>query len=210
MNEATDEDEIPKGYIGTGKAADILGVCTKTLERWRKNGKIKYIRPSTRYYYYVQEFFDIEEPEIERTNYIYARVSTRGQIKDLEYQLQYLQSQYPNHTPIKDIASGLNFKRKGLKTILEQANKGTIGDVVVAHKDRLCRFGFEAIQWIIESGGGKIVVLDSEENSKEEELVQDLIAIITVFSARVHGLRSYKSKIEKDKTLLEPNTEENN
>jgi excisionase family DNA binding protein len=202
-------DKIPE-YVTTKKATEILGVSSKTLYRWKKQNKIKFIQPGKRNYLFnVKNFFE-EEIEEPKNNFIYARVSTRGQLKDLESQLTFLKNKYPGYKEIKDIGSGLNFKRKGLKTILEHANKRTLGEVVVAYKDRLCRFGFEAIQWIIESNGGRLVVLNRKETSPEEELVNDLIAIITVFSARIYGLRSYKSKIKEDTTLLLNETKENN
>jgi hypothetical protein len=96
---------------------------------------------------------------------------------------------------IKDIGSGLNFKRKGFNSILDFAIKGDIQEVVVTHKDRLCRFGFELIERIItEYSNGKIVVLNQEKTSPEKELVDDLISIVTVFSSRLYGLRSHSIK----------------
>lgn len=98
---------------------------------------------------------------------------------------------------MKDIGSGINFKRKGLKTILESAINGDKLKLVVAHKDRLCRFGFELIEWIIKRNHGEIVVLSKSELSPQAELTQDLLTILHVFSCRMHGLRSYKDKIGK-------------
>jgi len=121
-----------------------------------------------------------------KQNICYARVSTRSQKEDLERQINYFREKYPNHRIINDIGSGLNFKRKGLQTILDIAIKGNLGELVVTHKDRLCGFGFELIQGITEKySNGKILVLDKKETSPEQELSNDLISIITVFSARV-------------------------
>ena len=105
---------------------------------------------------------------------------------------------------------GLNFKRKGLKTILEYAYRGEIEELVVAHKDRLCRFGFELVEYpITVFSKGKIVVLNNSQSSPHEELTEDLLAILTVFSARSNGLRKYKSSIEKDSDISKYKTKEN-
>ena len=106
-----------------------------------------------------------------------------------------MQSKYPQAKIVKDIGSGISFKRKGLKTILESAINGDKLEIVVAHRDRLCRFGFDLVQWIIGRSGGTVVVLKQTDLSPEQELTQDLLTILHVFSCRMHGLRSYKNKI---------------
>lgn len=105
---------------------------------------------------------------------------------------------YPQAEIVKDIGSGLNFKRKGFKALLERAMSGDKLTVVVAHRDRLCRFGFDLVRDIIERSGGRIMVLNETRLSPEQELVTDLLSIIHIFSARLHGLRSYKNKIRED------------
>ena len=133
------------------------------------------------------------------TRYVlYARVSGRGQFSELERQSANLQSRYPDGELISDIGSGLNFKRKGFKTILDRYLSGDKLCVVVAHKDRLARFGFELIRHIVEYNSGSVVVLSDDKSSPENELVKDIIAITTVFSARIHGLRKYANQIKKD------------
>jgi predicted site-specific integrase-resolvase len=115
----------------------------------------------------------------------------------MERQVQYFRGKYPDHEIIKDIGSGINFKRKGFISILESAIDGDIEEIVVTHKDRLCRFGYELIQGIVEGrSNGKIVVLDQKETSPEQELTDDLVSIITIFSSRLYGLRSHKVKNE--------------
>jgi len=190
---------IPDGFVSKKKAIEVLGVSGSTLKEWRTKGKIKYIRPSTKYYYCIKELCKVSEAQ--KRNYTYARVSTRSQQSNLINQVEYLKQQYPDYTSITDIGSGINFKRKGLKTILEQCDQGKVGEVVVSFKDRLCRFGFDLIKWFIERKGGKVVVLNNKETSPEEELTEDLLSIITVFSARIHGKRNYKVEIERYKNL---------
>jgi len=111
--------------------------------------------------------------------------------------IEYLKTRFPTHELIEDIGSGLNFKRKGLKTILERAMSGAHITLVVAHRDRLARFGIEHIRQIIEQNGGKLVVLEETLLSPEQELTNNLLNIVHVFSARMPGLRSYKKQIHQ-------------
>jgi predicted site-specific integrase-resolvase len=107
---------------------------------------------------------------------------------------------------VEDTGSGINWKRKGLKTILGQSMSGDIEEVVVAHRDRLCRFGFELIEWILESNGVKLTVLDRENSkSPDEELTDDILSIIHVYSCRKMGQRRYK--VSENKTLPECESE---
>jgi predicted site-specific integrase-resolvase len=116
-----------------------------------------------------------------------------------------MQEKFPKHTIISDIASGINFKRKGLKTILDLALKGKIQEVVVAHKDRLSRFGFELIEYILSaSSNAKIVVLDKPCGSIEEEIVQDVLQILNVYTAKINGSRKYKHKDKENKDIPKP------
>jgi predicted site-specific integrase-resolvase len=108
-----------------------------------------------------------------------------------------MRKRFPEAEIVKDIGSGLNFKRKGLKTVLERAMQGERLKVVAAHRDRLSRFGFDLIKWIVERSAGEVVVLDKTELSPEQELTKDLLSILHVFSARLHGLRSYKDKVKQ-------------
>jgi predicted site-specific integrase-resolvase len=108
---------------------------------------------------------------------------------------------YPEHELIEDIGSGLNFKRKGFNSLLELILQGKVSEVVVAHKDRLCRFGFELIESIASKNNCTIVVLDDSKLSPQAELVQDLLSIIHVFSCRIYGLRKYNRKIKEDSDI---------
>jgi predicted site-specific integrase-resolvase len=108
-----------------------------------------------------------------------------------------MQNQFPTHSIITDIGSGINFKRKGLRTILELAMSGAISEVVVAYRDRLCRFAFELVEWILQYHKVKLVVLNQTlegETTDRSELAEDLLAIINVFNCRINGKRKYKKK----------------
>ena len=111
---------------------------------------------------------------------------------------------------VSDIGSGINWKRKGLQTILERSMRGDIKEVVVAHRDRLCRFGYELIEFILDKSGVKLVV-HNEENAKSEsqELAEDIMSIVHVYSCRQMGKRRYQKNIrnEKDKTVSNTTTE---
>ncbi|MEG4918484.1 IS607 family transposase [Microcoleus sp. B7-D4] len=129
---------------------------------------------------------------------LYARVSSRSQKADLLRQADFLVSRYPAGEIIQDIGSSLNFKRKGLITLLEHIYTGDIGMVVIASKDRLCRFGFDLISWFAERGGCKILVLNNSSLSPEREMVEDILAIIHGDRCRLYGLRKYKKQIIED------------
>lgn len=186
--------------VTSREAAKQLGVHPNTLRRWANSGQIKAVKTQAGQRLYDVESFVGNQLEI-GVGIIYARVSSRKQEDDLQRQIKFLQRKYPKHELVTDIGSGLNFKRKGLISILERASRGEVKEVVVAHRDRLARFGFELINWIVTQHGGRIVVCDSTTNSPTEELTKDLLAIITVFSCRIHGLRAYKHKIKEDKDL---------
>lgn len=129
-----------------------------------------------------------------RSVIVYARVSRPVQKHDLETQVARLRLDYPQAEVVKDIGSGLNFKRKGLRSILERVLRGESLVVVVTYRDRLARFGFDLIEHLVTGNGGQVVVLNQIDTSPQQELVGDLTAILTVFSSRLHGLRSHKNK----------------
>jgi putative resolvase len=177
------------------EAARILDVCPNSLRKWADNGEINCIRTKS-----GQRRYDVDSYIGKSTTSVticYSRVSSHKQRDDLERQVEFLRNQYPTAEFVKDIGSGLNFKRKGLKTILERAMSGTHITLVVAHRDRLARFGVDLIRQVIEQNGGKLVVLEETFLSPEQELTNDLLNIVHVFSARMHGLRSCKKQIHQ-------------
>jgi putative resolvase len=192
-------------YLGSKAACKILGIHFMTLRNWEIKGKIEAIRtPGRKRLFNVQKFIEdnknsFEEKSEKKKRYIcYCRVSTTNQKDDLERQIEYMKSKYPEHEIIKEMGSGINFKRKKLLSIIKSAIKGEIAEIVVAHKDRLARFGFELIEFIIkEYSDGEIIVLNKKKMSPEEEITNDLVSIINVFSARINGLRKYKNKVKK-------------
>tara|TARA_B100000029_G_scaffold457420_1_gene486108 strand:- start:317 stop:898 length:582 start_codon:yes stop_codon:yes gene_type:complete len=185
-------------YINTKDACELYQVSVSTLRRWDKEGKIDtYRTPGNRRRYATKLYTDSTNCSNiinKKQKICYCRVSSSHQKNDLQRQKEYLKSKFPDYTIIQDISSGINWKRTGLKTILELAMQRKLQKVVVAHKDRLCRFAFELIQWILEKNGVELVVLDKTIQSTEQELAQDLLSIIHVFSCRKMGSRRYKKE----------------
>lgn len=187
-------------------AVKQLGVCANTLRKWADAGKIEYIRsPSGQRLYDVQSFLKALQT---RRKVCYARVSSTKQRDDLSRQVEHLKTRFPTHEIIEDIGSGINLKRKGLVSLLESISSGDVEEIVVAHRDRLARFGFEFIQWLADQHNCRIVVLDQTALSPEAELTQDLLSILHVFSCRIHGMRKYGKAVKEDQDLPKSVAEE--
>lgn len=195
------------GYIPLRKAVEFLGLSPNTLRKYADEGKIKSIKNEA-----GQRLYDVESyirgDSIRVATVCYCRVSSSKQRDDLIRQVAYMQSLYPEAEIIKDIGSGLNFKRKGLRSLLDRLMRGDQLTLVVACRDRLARFGFELVQYLVEQNGGKIVVLDQAVYCPASELTQDLLSILHVFSGRMHGLRKYSQKIKQDPNLSKSSPEE--
>lgn len=172
----------------------LLGVQPQTIRKWELEGKIKALKTTNGHRRYEYTIPEIPDEEIEETskNILYARVSSYKQNSDLQRQVEFLQSKYPKFQVITDIGGGLNFQRKGFKTILERMFSGTIERVVVAHKDRLCRFGFELLEWIFEKHGVVLEVIEDHEEETFGELTNDILSVITHFTTKLYGSRKYK------------------
>jgi len=159
-------------FVTTKEASKILGITPTTLRRMDKAKQIITIRTSgNKRLYNVQQYIhsqlSTQDNSSDKVSICYCRVSSNGQKDDLQRQVEYMQEKYPTHQIIKDIGSGLNYKRKGIKTILEYAHRGIIQEVVVTYKDRLCRFGFELFEHILQTqSNAKIVVLNQSNCSK--------------------------------------------
>jgi putative resolvase len=186
-------------YVPLREAVKTLGLHPNTLRKYADNGKIESIKNEA-----GQRLFNVESylRGAARASIIcYCRVSSTKQRDDLGRQIAYMQSLYPDAEIIKDIGSGINFKRKGLQTLLDRLMRGDKLTLVVTCGDRLARFGFELIQYMVEQNGGQIVVLDNTIHCPESELTSDLLSILHVFSCRMHGLRKYSKKIKEDPDL---------
>ena len=198
-----------KHYKTPRETSEILGISIDRLRRLAENGTISTIRtPGGQRRYDVQGYLD-GQTETEITTIGYCRVSSREQKEDLASQVTYVHSHYPEAEIIRDFGSGINFKRKGLLSLLERVLRGDKLRVIVAHRDRLARFGGEVIQFLVEQNGGEVVVLDETVYSPEAELTADLLTILHVFSCRMSGLRRYCDQIKEDRNLSKSGSESN-
>ena len=180
-------------YVTPKEAAETLGVAISTLRRWDAAGKIKSIMtPGGQRRYAIEDYEQSVKPTI-----CYARVSTHSQRDDLERQVEFLRQSYPNSELVREVGSGLNFKRRKFIALLERIYKGDVGQLVCAYPDRLVRFGFPLIEWLCQQAGCELVVLNERKLSPEQELVEDILSILHCFSARLYGLRKYKKQVEK-------------
>ena len=190
-------------FVPSQKACEILGVHPNTLRTWADHGKIDHIRTPTGHRRYDVESYLRSENGSPRKRILYARVSSKKQRDDLVGQVRELRDRYPKDEIVEDFGSGLNFKRKGFKALLDRILSGDVSEVVVAHKDRLCRFGFDMLEYIATKNNCRILVLNDVVYSPQRELVEDILSIIHVFSCRLTGLRKYRSQIQKDSDLSE-------
>ena len=190
-------------YYSAKTVSQMLGVSAQTLRNWDKEGKLKpsYVK-SNGYRYYSEDLilsYTQERKTKKNLNVIgYARVSSKKQSDDLERQVnnikQYLSSTHNSFDIITDIGSGINYKKPGLMKLIEKINKKEVDLIVVLYKDRLVRFGFELIEYFAALNNVKIEVLDKVDKNQDEELVEDLVQIITVFSCKIQGKRKGKTK----------------
>jgi predicted site-specific integrase-resolvase len=187
--------------LSIGKFAELVGVTPTTLRNMQKSGELIPARISkggTRYYS-VDQAKQLRNNEVECKLVIgYCRVSTRSQLDDLETQVNnvktYMYAKGYQFEIITDIGSGINYNKKGLQDLISKINNREIAKVVILYKDRLVRFGFEMIEYFCKINGVVLEIIDNKETSKEQELTDDLIQIITVFANRLYGSRSKKTK----------------
>lgn len=188
--------------------AELLNVSVLTLQRWDNAGKLKAFRtPTDRRYYTYEQYKEFKgDTSSEKKIVIYTRVSTSNQKDDLRNQVEFLR-QYANakgiivDEVIEDYGSGLNYNRKKWNKLIDECMTSNISTIIVTHKDRFIRFGFEWFERFLEKFNVKIVVVNNESLSPSEELIQDIISILHVFSCRIYGLRKYKKKIKEDEEV---------
>ena len=189
--------------LSIGKFAKSLGVSIQTLRNWDKEGKLKptYVTENGYRYYsedLLNKFRNIKNVnKIKKKNILYARVSTKNQKDDLDRQVdnlkQYAYSKGYSFEIITDIGSGINYKKEGLLKMINLVECGEVDRIIVLYKDRLIRFGYDLIEYICKLNDTKIEIVDNSTISKEQELTEDLIQIITVFANRLYGAKSKKT-----------------
>ena len=180
------------------EASELLGVTTTTLRNWEKEGKITSVRTEGGHRrYQVQDLIGGKKEKM--LTVAYARVSSQDQKDDLKRQElvleAYCSKQSYDFEIISDLGSGMNYKKKGLVKLIKLLCSHQIDRLVITHKDRLLRFGSELIFALCEIFGCEVIIINkSSESTFEEDLAQDVLEIITVFSARLYGSRSHKNK----------------
>ena len=175
------------------------------MQRWDREGIFKAHRNKlNRRYYIHDQYLEYigQKASHDKKNIVYYRVSSSGQKGDLENQKKAIEqfciaqgiavSEW-----VSDIGSGLNYTRKNFLSLMEMVERGEVTQIIVAHKDRLVRFGFEWFESFCKNHGTKILVMNNESLSPEEEMTKDLLSIIHCFSSRLYGLRKYKKKIKE-------------
>ncbi len=182
--------------ISIGEIAELKAVSVDTIRRWEKEGKLKSVRTDGGHRRY--RLADFVEQKTGKT-IAYARVSSHDQKSDLDRQdavlSGYCQSQDWHYEVIRDLGSGMNYRKKGLTKLIVALLDGDVARLVITHKDRLLRFGSELIFAICEYHEVEVVILNKKEDATfEEDLATDVLEIITVFSARLYGCRSNKNK----------------
>lgn len=204
-------------YYSIGDFAKLIGKNPQTLREWDKKDILKphHIAP-TGYRYYSQEqlnhFLGIQsKKQLDKKIIGYCRVSSHKQKDDLERQIQnvqtYMYAKGYQFELITDIGSGINYNKKGLNQLIDMVTNSEVEKVVVLYKDRLIRFGYELIENLCEKFGTTIEIIDTTGKTSEQELVEDMIQVVTVFSARLQGKRASKAK-KMIKELLENDTSE--
>ena len=199
-------------YLNVREASELLGVCVQTMQRWDREGVLKSGRTITNRRYYtleqLQGFRNIKpDGKTDRRTVAYCRVSSQAQRPDLKNQ-RIAVSEFctvkglSNVEFIEEIGGGLNFKRKLFLQLVDAIVAREVGTLIVAHKDRLARFGLDLLKHICTESGCELLILCDDKVSPEQEMVQDLMTIIHCFSSRLYGLRNYRKSLRaalKDK-----------
>jgi predicted site-specific integrase-resolvase len=212
-------------FVSAKQAAKYYQLSEITLRQKARKGEINVLKKETgRYLYEIPDpvCINIKPGETtietesvstketkERKKIIYARVSSKKQENELYHQISYLLSYYPNYEPVADIASGINWDRPGFKRIITLLLQGEIDEVVVAYDDRFSRFGFEFFEWLFQQYNSKLTCINKEEGNDTDEMLGDIMEILTVFTARYHGQRRYMHDNKKNKVLSKQATKKN-
>lgn len=184
--------------------AKKVGVTVKTLQRWDRTGKLPAKRTQTNRRYYTEDDLCkvLKTPKAKPATICYCRVSSQAQRTDLKNQRRVMEEYVVSAglsdvEIVEEIGGGLNFTRPKFLQLIFDICSGNVGMLVVAHKDRLCRFGFELIKQLCDHYGCELRVLDQTRLSPENEMVQDLMTIVHCFSSRLYGLRNYRKTLQE-------------
>ena len=204
------KNELNKRYYSTGEVAKLLGVVPMTIMRWDKKGKIKFSRTDTNRRvisredlidFLKQQHIYLDLPDNNKMDIVYARVSTREQVEngDLDRQVLSIIEQVPNlNNPLilKEQGSGLNLNRKNINKMLDLVMEDKVNRIFITYKERLSIFGYETIEKICKKHDVDTIVLNgNKEKSIEQELIEDMMMLLSSFSGKMYKLRSHKNQI---------------
>lgn len=211
-------------YYSIHEFSKLISKTPQTLRNWDTSGKLKPHHTGAggyRYYSHDQlrEVLQIKEDPKNKVIIGYCRVSSNKQRDDLQRQIEnmelYLNNLNKPYEIISDIGSGINYSKKGLRELIKKITAGQVEKIVVLYKDRLLRFGYELVEYIANLYGCEIEVIDNTEKTEEQELVEDLIQIVTVFSCRLQGKRANKARkmiqelIDESEVILSDSSKKN-
>lgn len=192
--------------IKTKQVLEMLNISKTKLRELERTGELIPVKKTTRSKYFlkedVQAYLGDAIKHSDKKVIVYYRVSSNSQKNELKNQLNYIE----NYTTskgikvdeyIKDIGSGINYNNPGLNKIMKMVINDEVKKIIISHKDRLVRFGFELIENICKLKNVEIEIINVKTTSPQEELVEDLMTIIHVFSARLYGLRNYTKRIKE-------------
>jgi putative resolvase len=186
-------------YVPGNEVKKKYRVSTRTLNRWADSGRLGHVRSPGGKRLYSQEdvhvLFGLGTETASKAKICYARVSSTKQRADLERQADDLRQAYPNHEIITEIGSGLNYSRPKFRALLDRVYSGTVAEVCVASRDRLCRYGLELVEFIFSKSNTKLVVhMQSADQTPNEELAEDLLAVVNFFVAKNNGRQAAKKR----------------
>jgi putative resolvase len=191
--------------VNVTEAARRLGVTVKTLQRWERTGKlIPAARTAGNHRLYLEsQLWALQgvRPNLPTRVIAYCRVSSPSQKADLANQRRVLETfcaarGLANVEYLEEVGGGMNMKRKNFLALMDAVTARQVTTLVIAHKDRLTRFGFDYFEHLCRSHGCELLILNQQSLSPEEEMIQDLMTIVHCFSSRVYGLRNYKKQLE--------------
>lgn len=194
-----------------GDFAKRLGRSTSTIRRWEREGKLQSKRLASGHRYFDES--DVRrvlgfEPDAKKT-VVYCRVSGTSQKNDLKSQREAMETfclhaGIPVDEWIEEIGGGMNFKRRKFLKLVDEIIRGEVNHVIIAHKDRLMRFGFDLFSHLAAENGCRITIANQQSLSPEREMVEDLLAIVHTFSCRLYGMRKYQKIIKEDNPGITP------